>query len=193
MTPPTRGWKLARDAALSLALTHDFTRSLANPRQMQPYTYADSPLTLHAARDSAFSGGPVCGSAAPNPVLPDGSHLLDYAGLGLTAVVFMADDLSAAQSATLDALRACDTRLAVVMIGGDASRPAIIARAGMAVFMTPSQPRRAAFICCGQTFMSLAAGTPPCPSKSSPPHARFWERPDHSSKRRVFRSPRGRN
>ncbi len=88
MTPPTRGWKLARDAALSLALTHDFTRSLANPRQMQPYTYADSPLTLHAARDSAFTGGPVCGSAAPNPVLPDGSHLLDYAGLGLTAVVF---------------------------------------------------------------------------------------------------------
>jgi 3-(3-hydroxy-phenyl)propionate hydroxylase len=36
MTPPTRGWRLAREAALSLSLKHDFPRGLANPRQMQP-------------------------------------------------------------------------------------------------------------------------------------------------------------
>ncbi len=56
--------------------------------------------------------------------------------------------------------------------------------------MTPSQPRRAAFICCGQTFMSLDAGTPPCPMKLSPPHARFWERLDHD-KPVSSASPRG--
>jgi len=38
MTPPTRGWRLAREAALSLSLKHEFPRGLANPRQMQPYT-----------------------------------------------------------------------------------------------------------------------------------------------------------
>ena len=46
MTPPTRGTKIAREAALSLAIRHPFAGELANPRQMQPYTYADSPITL---------------------------------------------------------------------------------------------------------------------------------------------------
>ena len=66
MTPPTRGWRLAREAALSLSLKHEFPRGLANPRQMQPYTYSESPLTPYAGRDAEFAGGPVCGSAAPN-------------------------------------------------------------------------------------------------------------------------------
>src|SRR5215213_7308966 len=88
MTPPTRGWQLAREAALSLSLTHDFPRALANPRQMQPYTYSDSPLTPYAGRDAEFAGGPVCGSVAPNAKLPDGSYLLDQAGIGLTAILF---------------------------------------------------------------------------------------------------------
>ena len=66
MTPPTRGWRLAREAALSLSLKHEFPRGLANPRQMQPYTYSESPLTPYAGRDAEFAGGAVCGSAAPN-------------------------------------------------------------------------------------------------------------------------------
>ncbi|MGG7568484.1 FAD-dependent monooxygenase [Rhodovulum sp. DZ06] len=48
MTPPTPGWTLMRDAALSLALRHPFAGALANPRQMTPYTYAESPLTTGA-------------------------------------------------------------------------------------------------------------------------------------------------
>ena len=59
MTPPTRGWRLAREAALSLALKHEFPRALANPRQMQPYTYSQSPLTPYASRDAEFAAGPV--------------------------------------------------------------------------------------------------------------------------------------
>jgi len=46
MTPPTYGTRLMRDAALSLALRFEWAGELANPRQMAPYTYADSPLTL---------------------------------------------------------------------------------------------------------------------------------------------------
>ena len=59
MTPPTRGWRLAREAALSLSLKHEFPRGLANPRQMQPYTYSESPLTPYAGRDAEFAGGPA--------------------------------------------------------------------------------------------------------------------------------------
>ena len=69
MTPPTRGWRLAREAALSLSLKHEFPRGLANPRQMQPYTYSESPLTPYAGRDAEFAGGPVSGSVAPNAKL----------------------------------------------------------------------------------------------------------------------------
>ncbi len=87
MTPPTRGWRLAREAALSLSLRHDFPRGLANPRQMQPYTYAASPLTPFPERDAAFAGGPPSGAAAPNAKVP-GGHLLDHAGDGFTALLF---------------------------------------------------------------------------------------------------------
>ena len=88
MTPPTRGWRLAREAALSLSLKHEFPRSLANPRQMQPYTYAESPLSPYANRDAEFASGPISGSASPNAKLADGTHLLDHVGDGMTAILF---------------------------------------------------------------------------------------------------------
>ena len=75
MTPPTRGWRLAREAALSLSLKHEFPRGLANPRQMQPYTYSESPLTPYPERGAEFAGGPISGSASPNAKLADSSYL----------------------------------------------------------------------------------------------------------------------
>src|SRR4029079_6905443 len=101
MTPPTRGWRLAAEAALSLSLRHEFPRGLANPRQMQPYTYSESPLTPFAKRDAEFAGGPLCGSAAPNAEIADGSHLLDYAGNGMTALLFCGGGQPHAEQAAL--------------------------------------------------------------------------------------------
>ncbi|MGH6708735.1 MAG: FAD-dependent monooxygenase [Bradyrhizobium sp.] len=117
MTPPTRGWRLAREAALSLSLKHEFPRSLANPRQMQPYTYSESPLTPYAIRDAEFTGGPACGSVAPNAKLPDGSYLLDQAGIGLTAILFCQGTPSTDDIMLLDRLRNTDKRLAALLIG----------------------------------------------------------------------------
>ncbi len=76
MTPPSRGYDLMRDAALSLALTETFTRGLINPRQSVPYTYHASPLT--APDDPAFDGGPAPGDLPVNLRLGDGSFLLDH-------------------------------------------------------------------------------------------------------------------
>src|SRR4249919_277000 len=112
MTPPTRGWRLAREAALSLSLKHEFPRGLANPRQMQPYTYSASPLTPYPGRDAEFSAGPACGSVALNAKLADGSFLLDRAGFGLTAILFCDYAPGAEQTALLDQLRALDSGLA---------------------------------------------------------------------------------
>ena len=117
MTPPTRGWRLAREAALSLSLKHEFPRGLANPRQMQPYTYSDSRLTPYANRDVEFASGPVSGSACPNAKLADGSHLLDHAGHGLTAILFCEGSPTPGQSALLEQLRQTDKRFVALLIG----------------------------------------------------------------------------
>jgi 3-(3-hydroxy-phenyl)propionate hydroxylase len=122
MTPPTRGWRLAREAALSLSLKHEFPRSLANPRQMQPYTYSGSPLTPYANRDGEFACGPVSGSASANADLADGGHLLDHAGDGLTAMLFCDDAPDAAQAALLQQLGQLDKRFVSLLIQRQASR-----------------------------------------------------------------------
>jgi 3-(3-hydroxy-phenyl)propionate hydroxylase len=129
MTPPTRGWRLAREAALSLSLRHEFPRGLANPRQMQPYTYSESPLTPYVGRDAEFPGGPLSGSAAPNARLADGSHLLDYAGDGMTAILFCEDAPTAEQVALLTQLGKIDKRFVALAIAhhGSASDAKAIA------------------------------------------------------------------
>jgi 3-(3-hydroxy-phenyl)propionate hydroxylase len=128
MTPPTRGWRLAREAALSLSLKHDFPRGLANPRQMQPYTYSESPLTPYASRDADFASGPISGSAAPNAKLADGSHLLDRAGNGMTAILFCDGSPDVEQTALLEQLRKLDKRFVSLLIQrqGFSSEPGAI-------------------------------------------------------------------
>lgn len=85
MTPQTRGTRILRDAALSLALDHPFAGRFANPRNMVPYTYADSPLTL-PDRDTGLSG-PAAGELAFDADLGNG-YLLDAAGPGFTLIDF---------------------------------------------------------------------------------------------------------
>jgi 3-(3-hydroxy-phenyl)propionate hydroxylase len=83
---------------------------------MQPYTYFESPLTPYAGRDAAFAGGPVSGSVAPNARLPDGSYLLDRAGIGITAILFCGGSPSAEQTALLDQLGKIDKRFVALLV-----------------------------------------------------------------------------
>ena len=88
MTPPTRGYRAMRDAALALAVRSDLTRPLINPRQSQPYTYAASPLTSHARRDREFQSGPIAGAPIVNQRLKENDYLLDRLGTGFTGIHF---------------------------------------------------------------------------------------------------------
>jgi 3-(3-hydroxy-phenyl)propionate hydroxylase len=90
MTPPTRGYRAMRDAALALAVRSDLTRPLINPRQSQPYTYAASPLTSQAARDREFTSGPIAGAPIVNQRLHDNDYLLDRLGPAFTGFYFSA-------------------------------------------------------------------------------------------------------
>ena len=85
MTPPSYGWLIMRDAALSLALRHKFAGLLANPRQMEPYKYINSPLTLDD--DKRFNSGPVPGDVLENFRLKDG-YLSDRLKNGFNVLWF---------------------------------------------------------------------------------------------------------
>ncbi|PMR74652.1 FAD-dependent monooxygenase [Billgrantia endophytica] len=89
MTPPTRGYRLMRDAALTLALANDYASGFADPRQVTPYTYAESPLTLADSDD--FAAGPVPGAPLPNRRLGEDDFLLDHLGTGFTLLLFSED------------------------------------------------------------------------------------------------------
>ena len=127
MTPPTRGYQLMRDAALSLSLKNEFSRPLINPRQSQPYTYIDSPLTSYRDRDREFSCGPCAGAPLQNRKLADGSWLLDHLGRGFTGLLFIhagARDAAALQVLMHDILALEDGfRLLIIIQGTDHNVP----------------------------------------------------------------------
>ena len=95
MTPSTYGWRLMRDAALSLALTKPFAGELANPRQMTAFTYGASPAVL--PDDPAFDGGPGVGALIPDVKLGE-NYLSDRLGNGFTVLCF-GEELAAEVSA----------------------------------------------------------------------------------------------
>ncbi len=91
MTPPSRGYRLMRDAALSLALKHAWAGDLANPRQSQPYDYQESPLNAETDDDALFETGPRTGAAFVDTRLHDGRHLVDLLAVGPTLLCFEVD------------------------------------------------------------------------------------------------------
>lgn len=74
-----------RDAALSLALRHPFAGEFANPRNMTPYIYADSPSVT--PETAVWSCGPAVGAVAQNLKL-DAGFLSDQFGPGFTLLCF---------------------------------------------------------------------------------------------------------
>ncbi len=108
MTPNTHGWRLMRDAALSLALSKPFAGELANPRQMTAFTYSESPAV--EPDDTAFTAGPAAGAVMPDAKLADG-YLSDCLGQGFTALCFSPDT-----AAEITAARGRDTALQVLTL-----------------------------------------------------------------------------
>ena len=78
-----------RDAALSLALDYDFAGEFANPRQMTPYHYGESPITV---MNDAVEQQPAPGAVVPNVQLSNGRYFSDLLGRGFTGVVFLNAD-----------------------------------------------------------------------------------------------------
>lgn len=117
MTPPSRGYRLLRDAALSLSLRQDYASEFVNPRQVTPYTYADSPITALPERDREFSAGPIAGAPLINRRLGEDDYLLDHLGVGFTGLYFTDGEIPAEHAEALKALTESEMPVKILILG----------------------------------------------------------------------------
>ncbi|MBV8618114.1 MAG: FAD-dependent monooxygenase [Curvibacter sp.] len=88
MTPPSRGFRLLRDAVLSLSLSEDFVRPLYHWRTSRPHAYRDSALNSPQDDSARFQGGPGPGEPPLNVRLGEGDFLLDHLQNGFELLYF---------------------------------------------------------------------------------------------------------
>jgi 3-(3-hydroxy-phenyl)propionate hydroxylase len=88
MTPPTRGFRLLRDAVLSLSLTQEFVRPLYHWRTSRPHAYIDSPLNSPLDDNALFTAGPANGEPMANVKLGDDRYLMDNFPAGFLLLLF---------------------------------------------------------------------------------------------------------
>jgi len=78
MTPPTRGFRLLRDAVLSLSLSEPFVGPLYHWRTSRPHEYRHSPANSGDDDNALFKAGPGHGAPPQNVRLGADDHLLDH-------------------------------------------------------------------------------------------------------------------
>ncbi|MBW8314833.1 MAG: FAD-dependent monooxygenase [Hydrogenophaga sp.] len=78
MTPPTRGFRLLRDAVLSLSLSEPFVGPLYHWRTSRPHEYRHSPANSAGDDNALFKAGPGHGAPPQNVRLGADDHLLDH-------------------------------------------------------------------------------------------------------------------
>jgi 3-(3-hydroxy-phenyl)propionate hydroxylase len=103
MAPPSRGFRLLRDAVLSLSLTEEFVRPLYHWRTSRPHEYKHSELNSTTDDNLQFTGGPALGAPPQNVQLQQDDFLLDHLGGGFDLVY-----IATHQGIPQDLLRAVD-------------------------------------------------------------------------------------
>ena len=88
MAPPSRGFRLLRDAVLSLSLTQDFVRPLYHWRTSRPHEYTRSMLNSPGDDNALFTAGPGHGAPPRNVRLGADDFLLDHLGGGFELLYF---------------------------------------------------------------------------------------------------------
>ncbi|OUM04544.1 FAD-dependent oxidoreductase [Variovorax sp. JS1663] len=103
MSPPSRGFDLLREAALSLSGVHRGIANLINPRQTQAVRYEDSVLS---SESDPLPAGPRPGETVPEHPLAEALHLTDWIGPRFTVLMLNIDRPDAAFEAELAAAQA---------------------------------------------------------------------------------------
>ena len=120
MAPPSRGFRLLRDAVLSLSLTQEFVRPLYHWRTSRPHEYTHSRLNCTQDDNALFQNGPGHGAPPLNVRLGDDDYLLDHLGGGFDLLYFtQAAELPASLQAVLAQTRANGVRIRVTAVGAN--------------------------------------------------------------------------
>src|SRR5690606_5298442 len=82
MTPPTHGFRLLRDAVLSLSLSEEFVGPLYHWRTSRPHEYSHSALNCPGDDNALFTAGPAHGAPPLNVRLGVDDYLLDHLEIG---------------------------------------------------------------------------------------------------------------
>lgn len=122
MTPPSRGFRLLRDAVLSLSLTQEFVRPLYHWRTSRPHEYSRSVLNSMGDDNALFTAGPAHGAPPQNVRLSADDFLLDHLGGGFDLLYFTeAEAMPEPLQGVVGEVRARGVPLRVIAVG--ASRP----------------------------------------------------------------------
>lgn len=108
MTPPTQGFKLLRNAVLSLSLQNEFVRPLYHWRTSRPHEYTHSMLNSRGDDNALFTDGPAHGAPPRNIRLGANDFLLDHLGGGFDLIYFTTGD--AMPAPLLDVVNAARTK-----------------------------------------------------------------------------------
>ncbi len=122
MAPPSRGFRLLRDAVLSLSLTQAFVRPLYHWRTSRPHEYSHSMLNSTEDDNGLFKAGPAHGAPPQNvrlgPGAGDGDYLLDHLGGGFDLLYFTdAPAVPESLQAVIQNVRAQGVPLKVIAVG----------------------------------------------------------------------------
>ena len=120
MTPPSAGFRLLRDAVLSLSLTQDFVRPLYHWRTSRPHEYTHSALNSAGDDNALFTTGPAHGAPPQNIRLGADDFLLDHLGGGFDLLYFTeAATVPAPLLAVVNEARARGVPLKLIAVGAD--------------------------------------------------------------------------
>lgn len=120
MAPPAGGFKLLRDAVLSLSLTQAFVRPLYHWRTSRPHAYTDSMLNSADDDNGLFESGPGHGEPPQNVRLNANNFLLDHLGGGFDLLYFTdAEAIPDSIYKTITSARAKGIPLNVIAVGSD--------------------------------------------------------------------------
>ncbi|MDO8905866.1 FAD-dependent monooxygenase [Hydrogenophaga sp.] len=121
MTPPTRGFRLLRDAVLSLSLSEAFVRPLYHWRTSRPHEYTHSPANSADDDNASFNAGPGHGAPPRNVQMAADDYLLDHLAHHFALLYFTdADAMPEDVLATVREARDLGLPLRVVAVGGAA-------------------------------------------------------------------------
>jgi 3-(3-hydroxy-phenyl)propionate hydroxylase len=121
MAPPTRGFRLLRDAVLSLSLTQPFVGPLYHWRTSRPHEYAASPLNDTSDDNQRFEAGPGHGAPPRNVRLGPDDFLLDHLDHRFTLIRVTDTSIPSDLLGVVEEMRGKGLPLKVIAVG--APRP----------------------------------------------------------------------